>query len=94
MTFAEELRETTDEVIKGRVETANLQILNEMKKLAMNGFCSARYSKTKLSDEFIHYLVKEGFGLYGRRDENGVWFNFYPGENAIIPKYNEIMIRW
>jgi hypothetical protein len=63
-----------------------------MKELAMNGLCSARYSRTKLSDEFIHYLTKERFELYGLR-KDGVWLNFYPGGN-IIPEYDEIMIRW
>ena len=92
MTLAKELRETTDRVIRDKIETANLQILNEMKELAMNGLCSARYSRTKLSDEFIHYLTKEEFELYGLR-EDGVWLNFYPGGNT-IPEYDEIMIRW
>lgn len=94
MALAEELREITDEVINHRIEAANLQILNEMKELAMNGLCSVRYSRTKLSDEFIHYLAKEGFKLYGQRDENSAWLNFYLGENATIPKYNEFMIKW
>ena len=93
MTLAKELRETTDRVIKNKTEIANLQILDEMKELAMNGLCSARYSRTKLSDEFIHYLAKEGFELYGLRGD-GVWLNFYPGENTIPKYYNEIMIRW
>lgn len=93
MTLAEELRETTDRVIRDKIEATNLQILDEMKELAMSGLCSTRYSRTKLSDEFIHYLVKEGFKLYGLRGD-GVWLNFYPGENATIPKYDEIMIRW
>lgn len=94
MTFAEELRETTNEAIRNKAEAANLRILNEMKELAMNGFCSACYSRTELSDEFIHYLIREGFGLYGRGNKDGVWLNFYLKENATIPKYDEIMIRW
>lgn len=93
MKLAEELRETADEVIRHRIEVANLQILNKMIELAMDGLYSVCYPRTELSDEFIHYLVEKGFGLYGRHDENSAWINFYPVENT-IPKFNEIMIKW
>lgn len=93
MTLANELREVTDEVIKGRIEAANLKILNEMWDTARVGNHYVIYSTAELSKELINYLDKQGLKFYGRFNSNSAWHPIYPTEDS-FSIYNKIMIAW
>ena len=91
--LGKELRNITDRIFIERVEKENKKIIEEMYEVAEAEKSFIIYPSTALSNDLIMYLDKQGLKLYGRCDDEEIWYRTSP-QDDLFPAYNYIMISW